>query len=183
MRGNSESKTRRSGTAASSSAKNGRSPPGEEYASAAAAWQALFARLARSCTSDDRGAPSEEPVTVDNCKGFLVGRRSSPPLVAFERLGRIMLRPVKGHERLPPMFDGNEQAAKPALRILPNKWRITPIGRGAPHPGTAPPPQPAPTASWRVGPSPKTALPAPTRRGGQGINADAVRAWAEGCLL
>ena len=136
--------------------------------------------LPGSCgTSDDRGAPSEEPGTVDNCRGFLVGRRSSPPLVAFERLGRIMLRPVKGHERLPPMFDGNEQAAKPALRILSNKWRIAPIGRGAPHPGTAPPPQPASTASWRVGPSPKTALPAPTRRGGQGINADAVRACAD----
>ena len=29
----------------------------------------------------------------------------------------------------------------------------------------------------------KDSLPAPTRRGGQGINADAVRAWAEGCLL
>lgn len=42
---------------------------GEVKAGAAAAWQVLFVRLARFCTSDDRGAPSEEPVTVGNCRG------------------------------------------------------------------------------------------------------------------
>ena len=55
---------------------------GEARADAAAAWQVLFVRLARSCTSDDCGAPLEEPVTVGNCRGFLVGRRSSPHLAS-----------------------------------------------------------------------------------------------------
>lgn len=41
---------------------------GKVMAGAAEAWRALFVRLARFRTPDDRGTPSEEPVTVDNCR-------------------------------------------------------------------------------------------------------------------
>lgn len=51
---------------------------GEVVTGAASAWQVLFVRLARSCISDDCGAPLEEPVTVDNRRDFFVGRRPSP---------------------------------------------------------------------------------------------------------
>lgn len=77
----------------------------------------------------------EESVTVANRRNFFVGRRSSlhlasqdsmsPLFVIFERFSRIMARPVKSHERLPPMSNGNEKAAKPdASRLvqqMPNR--------------------------------------------------------------
>ena len=76
------------------------------------------------------------------------------------------------------------------LRIQSNKRRIAPMGRGAPHPET--PSSPLQPASQLVetlddkleGESkPNTVLPAPSRRCGRSADADAVRAWAEGCLL
>lgn len=90
------------------------------------------------------------------------------------------------------MPDNKERAAKPAAGHLVQQMsnRAYKQRGGAPRPETpSSPPQPASqlveTLDGKLeGESkPKTALPAPTRRGGQGINADAVRAWAEGCLL
>lgn len=49
----------------------------------------------------------------------------SPIFVIFERFSQIMARPVKGHERLPPMPNGNEQATEPAaarlVQQMPNR--------------------------------------------------------------
>ena len=52
------------------------------------------------------------------------------------------LRPAECRERLPPMSDGSEQAAKPATTPLVQEMPIAPIDREAPRPETLPsPPQ------------------------------------------
>ena len=92
--------------------------------------------------------------------------------------------------RLPPMPENKERAAKPAAGHLVQQMPNRAYRQRAPRPETpSSPPQPASqlveTLDGKLeGESkPNTVLPAPARRGGRSTDADAVRAWAKGCLL